>query len=124
MKRAEVNGSVSHHLESELPHSAGSVEKKGKILDIAEKLFGEMGFEAVSTRMLAKEAGVNMAMISYYFGSKEKLFETLVERRANDGRERLMRVINVEASPWEKINNVIDDYVERIFAKGHIHMIF
>ena len=45
------------------------------ILIEAEKLFSEQDFDAVSVRDIAKEANVNIAMISYYFGSKEKLFE-------------------------------------------------
>ena len=57
------------------------VDKRQQILDAAVELFAEHGFEATSTRMLAAHAGVNVAMINYYFGSKEKLFEALVEDR-------------------------------------------
>ncbi|MFK4985547.1 TetR family transcriptional regulator, partial [Klebsiella pneumoniae] len=52
-------------------------DKKEQILAVAERLFSEQDFDAVSVRDIAKEANVNVAMISYYFGSKEKLLEEL-----------------------------------------------
>ena len=59
------------------------ISAKEKILDAAEQLFAENGFEATGVRELATKAHVNVAMISYYSGSKEKLFETLIEERAS-----------------------------------------
>ena len=57
-------------------------DKREHILIEAEKLFGERGFDGTSVRDIAQSAGVNLAMISYYFGSKEKLLEALVVFRA------------------------------------------
>ena len=48
-------------------------DKKEQILEVAEELFAEYGFEGTSVRELAKKAKVNVAMISNYFGSKEQL---------------------------------------------------
>ncbi|HNO01068.1 MAG TPA: TetR family transcriptional regulator, partial [Chitinophagaceae bacterium] len=39
----------------------------------AEKLFAEKGYNGTSVRDIAEKAGINLAMVSYYFGSKEKL---------------------------------------------------
>ena len=47
---------------------------KDAIVNAAGKLFAEHGFEAVSTRMIAKEAGINLRSIHYHFGSKENLY--------------------------------------------------
>ena len=68
-----------------------------KILFTAEKLFAEKGFYATSTRDIAKSAGVNVSMISYYFGSKEKLFEEIFKVRMKEGDEIILwpgRIIN------------------------------
>jgi len=46
-----------------------------KIMDAALKLFAKKGFAAVSVKEVAKNAGVNIALISYYFGGKENLYE-------------------------------------------------
>jgi AcrR family transcriptional regulator len=52
-----------------------------KILHAAESLFAAQGYEGTSTRDIARVSGANIAMISYYFGSKEALFQALIERR-------------------------------------------
>jgi len=59
-------------------------EKQLQIIGTAERLFSTKGFDGTSVRDIADEAGVNIAMISYYFGSKEKLMEALFERRSSD----------------------------------------
>ncbi len=52
-------------------------------MNAAEKLFAVNGFDGTSVRDIAQEAGVNVAMISYYFGSKEKLMEAVFEQKTN-----------------------------------------
>lgn len=56
-----------------------SVDKREHIINTAIKLFASKGFEGTSIRDLAAAADVNVAMVNYYFGSKEKLFESMVE---------------------------------------------
>ncbi len=53
---------------------------KSRILDTAAHLFGEYGKAAVSTTRIANEAGVNKAMIFYYFGSKDELYLAAVRK--------------------------------------------
>ena len=65
-------------------------DRKTRILDAAERLFGEHGYGATSQRDIINAAGVNLAAIHYYFRSKEGLLEAVVERRAGPvNRERL-----------------------------------
>ena len=52
------------------------------ILDSAEQLFAGHGFYGVTTRQVAAEAGVDTALIHYYFGSKRDLFDAVFSRRA------------------------------------------
>lgn len=52
-----------------------------RILDVAEGLFVEHGFEATSLRTITAEAGVNLAAVNYHFGSKEELFQSVLTRR-------------------------------------------
>lgn len=56
-------------------------DKREKILDVAEHAFAEKGYAPTSLRAIAAQAAVNPALITYYFGSKEKLFETVFKRR-------------------------------------------
>jgi AcrR family transcriptional regulator len=93
-------------------------DARGALMNTAAKLFAEHGFEAVSTRMLAREAGVNIAMISYYFGSKEKLFEAIIEERIPKTREMLLGILESDITPWEKLEKVVNAYADKIF-QGH-----
>lgn len=53
-----------------------------QILDTAEKMFAEKGFDGTTLRNVVKEAGVNLASVSYHFGSKQELFRAAVARIA------------------------------------------
>lgn len=53
-----------------------------KILDAAEKLFGEKGFDAVSLREITETAGVTLALAHYHFQTKDNIFAQAVARRA------------------------------------------
>lgn len=52
-----------------------------KILDAAEKLFSDNGFEATSLRMITSAAGVNLAAVNYHFRSKDDLVRAVYDRR-------------------------------------------
>lgn len=52
-----------------------------RIMDAAEALFAEHGYDAVSTRAITELAGVRLNLLSYHFGSKEKLFQAVIDRR-------------------------------------------
>jgi AcrR family transcriptional regulator len=52
---------------------------KNKIQKVARTLFAEHGFSGASTRAIAEAAGCNVAMIGYYFGSKEGLLDTILD---------------------------------------------
>lgn len=98
--------------------------KKEKILEAAEELFAEKGYEGTSVRDIANRAGVNIAMISYYFGSKEKLLESLIRYRAgytSDLLDALKK--NPDEDPVHKIEKVIDLYVDRILTHHRFHNI-
>jgi len=98
--------------------------KKEKILEAAEELFAEKGYEGTSVRDIANRAGVNIAMISYYFGSKEKLLESLIQYRAgytSDLLDALKK--SPDDDPVHKIEKVIDLYVDRILTHHRFHNI-
>jgi AcrR family transcriptional regulator len=91
------------------------IDSKEMLLRTAERLFAEHGFDAVTTRMISRESEVNLAMISYYFGSKEGLFQTLIEGKFPIIRERLEAIKDKESTYWEKIEATIEVYVDRMF---------
>ena len=71
---------------------------KERILDHAEALFMEHGFEATSLRAITAAAEVNLAAVNYHFGSKEELFEAVLTRRLDPmNQERVAMLARMEA---------------------------
>lgn len=77
-------------------------ERGERILNAAEELFALHGYDGVTLRTLASTAGVDVALISYYFGPKQQLFDTVFQRRAtilNEQREVALKSACEEAAP-------------------------
>ena len=98
-------------------------EKQIIILEVAETLFAEKGFDGTSIRDIAKEAKINIAMVSYYFGSKERLLESLILYRTSDLKLQLDNLIHEDLEPIEKINKLIELYINRINCNKGIYRI-
>ena len=90
-------------------------DSREKLLHCAEFLFAEHGYDAVSLRSIQQESGINIAMISYYFGSKEGLFEAMLKEKFPLIREKLEDQRSSELSHLEKINATIEIYTEQVF---------
>ena len=91
-------------------------DKRDDILDVAEKLFAEQGFEAISVREISKAADINIAMVSYYFGSKEKLYEEVVNRKLISS-DMLRSHLDKFPTYKEKLFALIDIYIEKFFER-------
>lgn len=73
------------------PETSG--DTAARILDAAERLFAEHGYEGTSLRRVTEEAEVNLALANYHFGSKEELFREVFRRRTRPiNAERLNRL--------------------------------
>lgn len=99
-------------------------DKQLKIIETAETLFAEHGFAGTSVRDIADTAGVNVAMISYYFGSKEKLMEALFTYRAEGTTQTLEAMLNnKKLNPLDKVNMMIEYYVDKFNSQQCFHKI-
>jgi AcrR family transcriptional regulator len=98
-------------------------DKQIEILNVAERLFAEEGFDGTSVRDIAKKANINVAMISYYFGSKEKLLEALVIHRIGTMKLRLENLLQEDSTPIEKIEKLVVYYINQINANRSIYQI-
>ena len=82
--------------------TAVPAETKARILDAAETLFMEHGYEATSLRSITAAADVNLAAVNYHFGSKEELFQAVLTRRLdpmNQRRLELLTRFEAESAP-------------------------
>ena len=97
-------------------------QAKARLLDAAELLFADRGFFGVTTRQVAEEAGVDVALIYYHFKNKSGLFDAVLARRAEplvlarrDSLQRYMasaRAITVEGAIAAFINPMIDLWLD------------
>ncbi|MEO7530270.1 MAG: TetR family transcriptional regulator [Sediminibacterium sp.] len=99
-------------------------DKKEHIMNAAIELFAEKGFEGSSIRDLAARADVNVAMVNYYFGSKDKLFEAIVEYKASFMRGKMDEIeADTNMTEIEKIDLIIENYVAKILSNPSFHRI-
>ena len=89
-------------------------DKKIQILEVAEKLFSDKGFEGTSIRDISKHAKINIAMVSYYFGSKERLLEALILYKTSDLKLQLENLLQENIEPLEKVNKLVEIYISKI----------
>src|SRR5580700_9791679 len=74
---------------------APKVDTKQRILDSAERLFADHGFDATSLRSIIADAKVNLAAVHYHFHSKDALLSAVILRRVSHvNRERLRKFVN------------------------------
>jgi AcrR family transcriptional regulator len=99
-------------------------DKQIQIIETAENLFADKGFAGTSVRDIAEDAGVNVAMISYYFGSKEKLLEALFSYRAEGTTKILESMLkDKELAPLDKVYMMIDFFIEKFHTQHCFHKI-
>jgi len=79
------------------------VSAEEKIKQAARKLFTEKGFAAVKTRDIAAEAGINLALLNYYFRSKQKLFDIIMIENFDQFVKQLIPVLGDENLPLDEI---------------------
>lgn len=80
--------------------NAGDPTTRNALLDAAHELMLTDGYPAVTTRRVAAKAGVNSALVGYYFGSLDGLFIALFQRGAEQSFERLQKALSSPQPLW------------------------
>ncbi len=91
---------------------------KNKILDAAENLFADKGFNGTSLREITSLADVNLAAVNYHFGSKKELIKAVMSRYMNELAPRLEASLSVICQQSEPANlvEVFSAFVEPLLA--------
>lgn len=115
---------VAPTLEQAQKQGPASEDRRTRILDAAEKLFAEHGYDGVTLRAIAREAEVDVALANYHFGRKHELFEAAFMRRAellNRWRiDALDRAIAKAAPGPPSVRAVMDAYLRPILTGPHV----
>lgn len=89
------------------------VDTRSRILDAAERLFTEHGFEATTLRMITADAGANLAAVNYHFGSKEALIAEVFRRRLtwlNEQRLAALDALEAGAGGTVKPRQIVEAF--------------
>ena len=110
---------TSHKPESRHPRHHNSAETREAILDAAERIFGDEGLAGARTDAIAAAAGVNKALLYYYFGSKDGLYRAVLEGYLADFNRRALEVLSSEGSARSLLLRYINLHFDFIGAHRH-----
>jgi AcrR family transcriptional regulator len=86
------------------------VDTKTRLLDVAEKLFGQNGFDATSLRDITAGAQVNLAAVNYHFQSKESLIDAVIERRMEPVNQKRIQMLDA-AGPSPALEQILEAFL-------------
>lgn len=97
------------------------VSTEQKIKEAAKRVFQKKGFGLTRTRDIAKEAGINLALLNYYYRSKENLFEIVMQESIEEMFSYLDHIINNKQTTLsEKIDAGVLRYIEGISKNSNL----
>jgi AcrR family transcriptional regulator len=82
-----------------------------KILEAAKKIFHRKGYDGARMQEIADEAGINKALLHYYFRTKENLFNAVFQAAFRDIFSRLFLTVGSDDPLDEKLSNMIREYI-------------
>jgi TetR/AcrR family transcriptional regulator len=85
-----------------------------KILEAAKQVFMENGLDGARMQDIADKAGINKALLHYYFRSKDKLFERIFTEEAQKFMPRVTEIMLSEMTLFEKIEKFIGQYIDTL----------
>jgi AcrR family transcriptional regulator len=90
------------------------------ILDCARKHFIQKGFAATRMQEIADEAGINKAMLHYYFRSKEKMYQQIISGILGMMIPKLAGALSSEGTLWDRIDKLVNTYITALIEHPEI----
>ncbi|HAN18186.1 MAG: hypothetical protein A2X13_07615 [Bacteroidetes bacterium GWC2_33_15] len=91
-----------------------------KILDAAKEVFQQKGLTGARMQEIADKAGINKALLHYYYRTKDKLFEKVFELAFSLFIPRVKEMMMSEKSVFEKIEFIVDNYINLLHKHPYI----
>ncbi len=111
-------------IETTPPSEPAPPPPRQAILDAAEALFCTTGFEGTSVASIAARAGVTKAAVFYHFGSKERLFDAVLDNYYERQRVLFAKAVAGEADPRERMHRVVDVYHRSLIEnRGYLTLV-
>ncbi|MFO8068368.1 MAG: TetR/AcrR family transcriptional regulator, partial [Bacteroidales bacterium] len=91
-----------------------SKKTEQKIFEVATQLFLEKGVDRTSVREIASKAGINLALMNYYFRSKENLFDNIISELVKKSSDRIISLLNSDLPLDKKIKEYCAEYIDML----------
>ena len=91
-----------------------------KILDAARKVFVQKGLDGARMQDIADEAGINKALLHYYFRTKDKLFEMIFMETVGKIFPRFEMILLSDMNLFDKIRQIVSSYIEVIIHNPYL----
>lgn len=91
-----------------------------KILEAAKKIFLTKGLDGARMQDIADEAGINKAMLHYYFRSKDKLFEQIFTEVAGHFLPKIIAILASEKTVFKKIETFCSEYINQVIQTPYV----
>lgn len=98
--------------DTPLPKRADGEESRKRIMATALRLFAEHGYESTSTRLIAKEANINISAIAYYFGDKAGLYRAVFTETLGSPKDDIALFEGQELSLEQALNSMFSGFTE------------
>ncbi len=98
------------------------INTEQKIIAAAKKVFLQHGMAGARMQSIADEAGINKALLHYYFRSKEKLFSIVFQKAVKESIPQIVKVFNTDAHFFDKIRRFVSEYLEFIGKNPYLPM--
>lgn len=82
-----------------------------KIIEAAENIFHSRGYEGARMQEIAEEAGINKGLLHYYFKTKNKLFEKILDLALQRMLIKIQTILDLDVPLEQKISLVVDQYI-------------
>lgn len=93
---------------------ARSKNTEQKIFEAATELFLEKGVDRTSVREIAARADINLALMNYYFRSKENLFDAIFSQLVKTNTRKLIKILDSDLGLEEKIRQYVGVYIDML----------
>lgn len=91
-----------------------------KILEAAKKVFLQKGLDGARMQDIADEAGINKAMLHYYFRSKDKLFEQIFTEVASHFLPKIIAILESDKTVFKKIEAFCSEYISQVMETPYV----
>jgi AcrR family transcriptional regulator len=96
------------------------INTEQKILDAAEEVFHQKGYDGARMQEIAEEAGINKGLLHYYFKSKDKLFEAIFSVALHRMISKISAIVEMDISLDDKINMMVEQYMTMIMRHPNL----